>query len=122
MTDPLSKFYKAEEQLLDTCGSTLATAREYLQLPKHCQFVWCEKDSARFQAALPSLMQVYAKHVLILDYYITASEEAVAASKGFVWERAALAWKRKDDSWTLPPRHIPMQTSPVNTTQFLENV
>lgn len=122
MSDVVSKFCRAGELALDTCAVTLATAKEFLQLPVHRRLVECENDSALFRGALLSLLEVYAKRILSPDSYISRSEKVVGTQKVFVEEMAALASKRKADCWTMPPRLVPLQKFSMHVLQFLENM
>lgn len=65
----LSIFYKAGELVLDTCASTLATAKAYLQLTEHQWFDGYEKDSALFQDAHLSLVELFA--IIVLSATLT---------------------------------------------------
>lgn len=58
MMDFVSKFYRVGRQVLDTCAAPLATANVCLQLFEYHRHNGCEKDSALFLDALPSLVEV----------------------------------------------------------------
>lgn len=80
----------------DTLARTLATPNAYMQPPAYRRFVESEKNSAYFRNTLLSLVEVYAKHGLSLDYDISASEEPVGAGKVPVKDMTCLSLIRKD--------------------------
>lgn len=54
-----------------------------------------------------------AKHVLIADFDFARSNEVVEANELFEKKKAALALKRRIDSWTAPLELVPSQTLPA---------
>lgn len=64
MIDLISKFYKAEEMVLDTCAATFVSEEACLQLSEERGFLGCEEDSACFWDALSSMVKGYGKQVL----------------------------------------------------------
>lgn len=70
---------------------------------------------------LPSLVEVYANHVLSADSTITGSDEVDEASKCFVKKMVALASKITVGSWTVPPGLATIQTFSARITYFVGN-
>lgn len=77
-------LWRARELVLDTCASTLATAKACFQMPERHRFVECDKDSFRVQHEVLSLLQVYEKYILNPDFNIAWCEIAVQASKMYL--------------------------------------
>lgn len=80
---PVSKLCDAAKIVLDPCAGTLALVRGRLQLTKHNRFAGSEKDSACFQEAPPSLVEIYSQHDCSLELNAAESEEKVEASRRF---------------------------------------
>lgn len=78
-----SKVFDVGQLVLVTCASTLATAKACLQLSQSNSSVGCEKESARFRNALPSLVAVWAKLVLGSNCILSESEEKVRQASYF---------------------------------------
>lgn len=115
-------FRKTGDLVQNDCAGTLATAKECLLLREHHLFVVYEKNAACFQNVLPSLVQVYAKHVLSPDSDKTGSGEVVEAGRLFVADMTAFISKGKTDSWMATLGLAPVQTIPVQIIHFLGNV
>lgn len=91
------KFYKAEHPLLDTCAGTLATTDTCLQLLKNGRFCMLWEGRGIYQVALPSFVEIYAKHFLFLELEVVLSGKAVETRKVFVKETTAIPSNRKAD-------------------------
>lgn len=67
--------------MLYTCAGALSTTKACLKLFENHPVIRCEKDSACFQDALLSLMEVYAKKMLSAASNVAGSEGAVEAKR-----------------------------------------
>lgn len=83
MTDFMSTFCKAVELPLDTCTSTLATAKACLKLPGLRSFSLRGKAFACSKDALPSLVEVCAKQNFNSDNDANKSEKVREGSRVF---------------------------------------
>lgn len=63
MTVLLNKYNKAREQVSDTHASTIATAKNFLQVAEHRRFVVFENDTACLQDMVMLLVEEYGKQV-----------------------------------------------------------
>lgn len=118
MMGNMSKYFKDRYLVLDTFHGTLATVNACLQLPEQFVFVRCEKGSACFYDAISSLVEIYARRVLSLNFVLAGSEEAVEAIKLFVKKMAGFASKKSVDSWAMTPELVPVQSFPMYIMQF----
>lgn len=69
------------ELVFDTFAGILASAKSCMQLPECCQFVGCHKVSACSHHAIPSLMVLHSKPVLLADSNIGGSGQAIEERK-----------------------------------------
>lgn len=77
MMDPVSRFNRTGELLLDSYFRTLATGKVCPLLSEHRKFAGCEKDHVSSQDSNWSTVEVHAKPVLIPYCDIDKSKETV---------------------------------------------
>lgn len=111
VVDLVSKFCKAQELVLNTCATTLVTAKRCSQLPDPHRFEVFEKNFAYSQDVMPSFVELYAKHVLSPLSDIDESREAVNASNLFQGngrpQIKEKGWSLDFVCWTCPCADIP---------------
>ena len=64
MKELVSKFTSGGDVVVDLFGGTFSTAKACLDLPDHRIFVGSELDEECVKLATPSVMEIFAKHVL----------------------------------------------------------
>lgn len=69
------KYLEVGELELNTGSDTSSTTKGCLQVLEHLQFIGCENDSSSFQDTLPSLMEIFARHVFSPDANIAVSNK-----------------------------------------------
>lgn len=118
----VSKFYRMQELVLDTCKSTLATLKMCLKLPTNPWSTGSKADCMCFQGSLPSLAEAHAKHILSARSDKVGSKKMAEASRIFVKVMTTLAARRRFDSSVVPLGIVTVKTFLEYVMYFLRNV
>lgn len=95
--------------MLVTCAVILSNAKSCLQLPEYHRLVGCEKNLARFQEGLPSLVKVDARQMLNAESDSVEDRKEVEAGKAFFKKMEVISLGRRIDSWAVPVGLAPVQ-------------